>query len=239
LPCRHANIAKDPVIPWDGLTEEEFMVNRSPGQNRLVAMHWLVLAYLVLLALNIWLLWVLPSAPPIEKVSFILAILGIYSLALSFSSETGLSKAFPNWLEQMTSPILRDFAAAAFRVTSMAFLLASLFIKGFPPPVLSRSRFPALLLALPLALGTVVTAAVVAAAYLVVIAPLAYSGYVLASIFLGAIENAPDDFVISSEDGQLTLGAAIRDHRVQLRTLAVGVPAAVVGIGASAYSLFA
>jgi hypothetical protein len=102
--------------------------------------------------------------------------------------------------------------------------------------VLSRLRFIALLLAIPLYLGTAVAAVIVTAAYLAVIAPLAYIGYLLASIFLGAIENAPDDFPISSEEGQLTLKGAIRDHRVQLRTLVVGVPATVVGIGTTAYS---
>lgn len=214
------------------------MVDRSPGQKRPVAMHWLVLAYLSLLALNVWLLWLLPTAPPIEKVSFMLAIVGVYSLALNFSSETGLFKAFPSWLDEMTSPSLRDFAASSFRVTSITYLFGSLFVRGFPPPVLSRVRFFVLPLALPLALGTLVTAFMVTAAYLVVVAPLAYIGYLLAAIFLDAIENAPGDFVVSSEEGQLAMKTAVQDHRVQLRTLVVGLPATVMGIGATAYSFF-
>lgn len=57
----------------------------------------------------------------------------------------------------------------------MVFLLASLFIRGFSPTDVVPLRFLAFLLVIPLALGTVVTAAIVAVAYLVVIAPLAYT----------------------------------------------------------------
>lgn len=59
-----------------------------------------------------------------------------------------------------------------------------------------------------------------------------------ASIFLANIENAPNDFVISSEEGDPTVGTAIREHRVQLRTLVAGVPATIVGIGTTASSFF-
>jgi hypothetical protein len=214
------------------------MVNRSPGQKRIVPTHWLVLAYFLLLALNVWLLWFLPTAPPIEKVSFMLAIVGIYNFALNFLSATGLFKADPSWLDEMTSPSLLDFVAGAFRLTGLAYLTLSLFIRGFPPPTLPRLRFFLLLITIPLALGMLLTAALVTAAYLVVIVPVAYIGYLLASVFLDAIENAPDDFAISSEEGLLTMKEALRDHRAQLRTLVVGLPATVVGIGAAASSVF-
>jgi hypothetical protein len=191
-------------------------------------MHWIVLVYLSLLALNVWLLWFLPAAAPIEKVSFMLAIVGIYSLALNFSTATGLSQADPSWLDQLTSPSLRDFV--------VGWLFGSLFIRGFPPPVLSRLRLLALLLAIPLFLGTAAAAVIVTAAYFAVIAPVAYVAYLLASIILGAVENAPDEALTSREERELK--AAVGDHRVQLRTLAVGVPATVLGIGTTAYSFF-
>jgi hypothetical protein len=199
-------------------------------------MHWIVLVYLSLLALNVWLLWFLPAAAPIEKVSFMLAIVGIYSLALNFSTATGLSQADPSWLDQLTSPSLRDFVVGSFRVAGFAWLFGSLFIRGFPPPVLSRLRLLALLLAIPLFLGTAAAAVIVTAAYLAVIAPVAYVAYLLASIILGAVENAPDEALTSREERELK--AAVGDHRVQLRTLAVGVPATVLGIGTTAYSFF-
>lgn len=212
--------------------------NRSPGGGRTVATRWVVLVYLLLLALNVWLLWFLPEVPTREKVSFVLTLVGFYSLALNFSNGSGLTAAFPSWLADMTSPNLREFAASSFKVLSVAFLMASLFVRGFPPPVLSRLSFVGVLLALPLALVAVVALFVVAAAYLVVIVPLAYIAYLLASIFLDAIENAPGDFLLSSEEGQLTMKGAVREHRAQLKTLVVGVPSTVLGIGTTAYSFF-
>jgi hypothetical protein len=210
---------------------------RSSGEAHVWRTRWIVLAYFVLLALNVWLLWFLPAAPATEKASFVLTLVGFYSLALNFSSNSGLTQAFPDWLEGMTSSNLRDFAAGAFRMTAVAFLLGSLFVRGFPPPLLSRLSFVGVLVALPLALAALVALVVVSAAYLVVIVPVAYIAYLFAAIVLDAVENAPEDFVVSSGDESITMQGTVREHRAQLRTLVVGVPATVLGIGTTAYSL--
>ncbi len=208
--------------------------NRSPGG--IWATQWMALAYVLLLAVNVWLLWFLPEAPPSEKVSFVLALIGLYSLALNFSSGSGLTETFPGWLDQATSPSVRDFTASAFRVTGLAFFSAGLFIRGFPPPMLARLRFVAVVLAIPLWLVVVVVTLVVSVAYLVVVVPLAYAAYLFASIALDAIESAPAD----SDDAQVArpIQEAVSAHRAQLRTLVVGVPATVLGIGTTAYSFF-
>ena len=203
-----------------------------------MATRWVVLAFLVLLALNVWLLWFVPDATATEKASFALTLVGFYSLALNFSNNSGLAEAFPGWLSELTSPNLREFVAASFRVMSVVFLMASLFVRGFPPPMLSRLGLLGALLALPLALAVVVAIFVAGAAYLVVIVPLAYLAYLLASILLDSIENAPEDVALSSEEGSVTMREAVSQHRVQLRTLVVGVPSTVLGIGTTAYSFF-
>jgi hypothetical protein len=208
---------------------------RSP---KTVATRWIVLVFFVLLALNVWLLWLVPDAPETEKASFVLTLVGFYSLALNFSNNSGLAQAFPSWLPGLTSPNLREFSAHSFYVSSAAFSIASLFVRGFPPPMLSRLGFFGVLLALPLALVVVVVAFVAAAAYLVVIVPLAYLAYLLASILLASVENAPTDAALSSEEGSLTIKGAVREHRVQLKTLVVGIPSTVFGIGTTAYTLF-
>jgi hypothetical protein len=207
----------------------------TAGDDR-VAMRWIVLTYLGLVALNIWLLWVLPNAPALEKVAFVLALVGLYSLALNFSKDSGLAKAFPSWLHDSTSPSLRSFAAGAFRTLSVLFALGSQFIRGFPPPLLSPLRVGGTLLALPLALVAVAVLLAITVAYLVVIVPLAYVAYLFAGVFLDAVENAPGDVVLSSEEGVVTVRTMIQDHRAELRTLVVGVPSTVVGIGTTAFS---
>ena len=210
--------------------------DQSPGEAPTVATRWVVLAFLVLLALNVWLLWFVPDAPATEKASFALTLVGFYSLALNFSTDSGLAKAFPGWLSELTSPNLREFVAASFRVMAVVFFMASLFVRGFPPPMLSRLGLLGAFLALPLALAVVVAIFAAGAAYLVVIVPLAYLAYLLASILLDSIENAPEDVALSSEEGSVTMRGAVSQHRVQLRTLVVGVPATVLGIGTTAYS---
>lgn len=219
-------------------TEEEMgMAERPPGQKRLLAMYWILLGYFLLLALDLWLLWVLPTAPAIDKISFMLGMVGLYNLALNFLSQTDLFKAFPSWLDEMTSPTLREFSAGALRTAGIASLVFGLFIKGFPPPrAADRISTP---LALIVVVATPLVTVIVVAVYLVLIAPLAFIGYLLVSIFFDAIENAPEDFLLSSEEGQLTVKAAVRGHRVQLRTLAVGLPATIVAVGTTAFSLFA
>jgi hypothetical protein len=213
------------------------MVDEGPEQKQL-PMYWILLVYFLLLALNVWLLWFLPDASAIEKVSFVLSIVGIYSLALNFSSDTGLSKAFPDWLDDLTSPNLRAFAAGTFRVASVLFLFASLFVRGFPPPASRWIRFFLILLAIPMVPATLVIAFTVAAAYLVVIAPAAYIGYLFAATVLNGVENAPDDVALVSGGRKVDLKQTVQDHRVQLRTLIVGLPATIVGIGTTAYTLF-
>ena len=151
-------------------------------------LHWILLAYFALLGLNVWLLWFLPDASALEKVSFVLSIVGVYSLALNFSSGSNVS---PESLDDLTSPSLRGFAAGSFRVVAVMFLLASLFVRGFPPPSPRWIRVLLILLAIPLVPATFVIAFVLAAAYLVVIAPTAYIAYLFAGTVLDGVENAP------------------------------------------------
>ena len=207
----------------------------TEGDDR-VAMRWIVLAYLGLVALNVWLLWVLPNAATREKVAFVLALIGLYSLALNFSKGSGLTATFPSWLEDSTSPSLRSFAAGAFRTLSVLFLFGSQFVRGFPPPSVAPLRLAGTLLALPLALVVVVVLFAVAADYLVVIVPLAYIAYLFAGVFLDAAENAPNDVVLSSEEGVVTVKTMIAEHHAELRTLVVGVPSTVLGIGTTAFT---
>ena len=107
---------------------ESSKVDRRPEPK--LPLHWILLAYFALLGLNVWLLWFLPDASALEKVSFVLSIVGVYSLALNFSSGSNVS---PESLDDLTSPSLRGFAAGSFRVVAVTFLLASLFVRGFPP----------------------------------------------------------------------------------------------------------
>src|SRR5262245_63785236 len=187
----------------------------TPEEPPKVATRWIVLVFLVLLALNVWLLWFLPDEPALKKAAFVLTLVGFYSLALNFSNNSGLAETFPDWLPDLTSPILRDFVAASFRVLGVAFLMGSLFVRGFPPPLVARGGVLGVLgvlLALPLAFAVVVAIFVAGAAYLVVIVPLAYLAYLLASVVLDSIEHSPQDMALSSEEGSLTMKGLVQEH---------------------------
>jgi hypothetical protein len=211
---------------------------KPPDPDRTWPIRWIVLVYVLLLALNVWLLWFLPDAPASEKASFVLTLVGFYSLALNFSKGSGLVQSFPSWLEDMTSPSLRDFAAGSFRVLSVVFAMASLFVRGFPPPILSPLGILGALAALPLAFVVVAVTFVTGFAYLIVIVPLAYVAYLLASLVVDAVESAPGEVSLDSDEGHLAVKGAVRNHKAELKTLVVGVPATVLGIGTTAWSLF-
>jgi len=206
-------------------------------------LHWLVALYVAALAVNVYVFWVLPSASMLERLAFSLQLIGIYNLALTFLGQTDLFKAFPSWLEEMTSANLRDFSAATFRTLTVIASLSSLAVRGFPPPLVT-GRLPLLLqvlvlvtLGLTFAILAVVLFVLVLVLLLFGIAPVAYIGYVLVGVLLDAISIASEDIQLSSAEGSLSLKGAVRAHHVQLRTLLIGVPATALGVATAGYAL--
>lgn len=220
------------------------MAAADEGQPKgTLPLHWLVALYIAALAANIYVFWVLPSGSMLDRLAFSLQLIGIYNLALTFLSQTDLFKAFPTWLEEMTSPNLRDFSAATFRTLAVLASLSSLAVRGFPPPLVT-GRLPLLLQALVLvtlgltfAILNVVLFVLVVLLLLLGIAPVAYIGYVLVGVLLDAVSSAPGDIQLSSVEGSLSLKETVRAHQVQLRTLLVGVPATALGVATAGYAL--
>jgi hypothetical protein len=211
--------------------------------ERTLPLYWLVALYLAALAVNVYVFWVLPTASLLERLAFALALIGIYNLALSFLRATDFSKTFSSWLDQMTSADLRDFAAATMRTLAVVASLASLAVRGFPPPLVMR-RLPLVLqvlavvvLGLTFAILNVVLFLLVVVVFVLGIAPIAYIGYVLVDVYLDAVSNSPNEIQLSSVEGSLGLKETVRRHRVDLRTLLVGVPAIALGVATQGYAL--
>ncbi len=70
-----------------------------------------IAGYLALLALDVWLLVVLPNAAWEDRAAFVLQIVGLTSIATGFVAATELSKSFPALLDAMTSQNLRSSTA--------------------------------------------------------------------------------------------------------------------------------
>jgi hypothetical protein len=210
---------------------------------RTVPLPWLVALYVAALAVNVYAFWVLPSGSMLERFSFSLQLIGIYNLALTFLSQTDLFRALPSWLEEMTSADLRDFSAGTFRILGVFASLASLAVRGFPPPLVT-GRLPLLLqvfvvfaLGLTFAILAVVLFVLLVPFLLLGIAPVAYIGYVLVGVLLDAVSSAPGDIELSSGEGSVSLKGTVRAHQVQLRTLLVGVPTTAIGVATAGYAL--
>ena len=211
--------------------------------QRTLPLVWLVALYLAALAGNVYVFWILPGGSLLERLAFSLELIGIYNLALTFLRATDFSKTFSTWLDDMTSPNLREFAAATLRTLAVVASLSSLAVRGFPPPLV-MGRLPLLLqvlavviLGLTFAVLNVVLFALVVVVFVLGIAPIAYIGYVFVDVFLDAVTNAPGEVELSSVEGSLGLKATVERHRVELRTLLVGVPAIALGVTTQAYAL--
>ena len=170
------------------------------------------------------------------KIGFLLGLVGIYTFAFGLLSATEVFKQVPGMGEDLTSPNPTRFLAGiaeAMALLSMAFAVAVDPIRTHES--LNRRGGMLLLLLTQVPLMTVgflvVTAFIII--YVVVIAPLAWLGYMVASAPLDSILGASRDMnftTISGETGEetsLSVQEFVDDNLVTLRNLLVAIPSLV------------
>ena len=86
--------------------------------------------YLGVLALDVWLLIVLPNASWEARAAFLFQVVGLFALATGFVSATELSKNFSTLLEEMTSPNLRDFLYGNLKLGTVLLTVMSDLFRG-------------------------------------------------------------------------------------------------------------
>ena len=167
---------------------------------RLRAREWGVRVglYLVLLAFDVWLVFALPNGPWQDKVSLVLAIVGVFGLGVGLLNRSELKAALPEFIdiEAMTSHNLQLFVDGNLRPlgASSEFMIALLYGRDpWSRPDMAIGWRVALVPLSVVSFLAVVAACLLwflaVAAYLIIVAPFAYLAYAVVSLPLLRIRD--------------------------------------------------
>jgi hypothetical protein len=195
--------------------------------------------YLGLLATDVFFLMVEPNASWDVKIGLLLGILGVYTFSFGLLAETEVFDWFPFLNEELTSPNLFEFADANRNAVGSVFLALGnatrtagelrtvRLLKRAENPLLAwlavGLMVPDLIASvLILILRTLVTVVSIGF-YLLVVAPIAYTAYLVVSI---CFEDFIAELATEREtDGRVASDRAVaHEHRAKIRNLLVGIP---------------
>jgi hypothetical protein len=203
-------------------------------------------AWSLLAAFDLWLLLIHPDASWPDRISFALGLVGVYTFAFGILSASGVLKWMPDLGRELTSPNPTVMIAGIFTATALLPLGFSVALgSGRTRESLDRRggvvlyllQTPVLLLGLLVGLAFLVV-------YLVLVAPLAWIAYVVASAPLDGILTSAHDSEIAWTDrdsgGETTLSIKqlVEENLVALRNGLVAVPALVSSLILRASGLF-
>ena len=210
------------------------MASAGEARNERKVTLVVVVIYLGLLALDVWLLIVVPSVSWEERISFLLQVVGIFALATGFIAATDLSKNFATLLAEMTSPNLRDFLYGNFKLGSIVTSVMHELYRGL---LSSNGWYASLpfallwLLALPVILALL-------AAYYVFVVPVAYIAYVAASAPLLTIGDAQDSVTVRAGKEKVDARELVVGHMIPLRSFMVAGTTTLISLVARVPSLY-
>jgi hypothetical protein len=194
------------------------------------------------IALDVWLLSTHVRGSVIDRISFALGIVGLYSIVLGFVQRSKELKGFGGFVEGMTSANLLEFVATNLQVLGLLLLTIA-------PAAGSGSKRTAEHNRLLGALGGVLFLIVpfVVVAYVVfhvlVIMPLAYVAYLLAEAAVDRLASAPTDtlaFATAASGIQsIRLSDVILSDRVASKSYLVGLPATFLALALNLVAKFA
>jgi hypothetical protein len=206
-----------------------------------------VVVYLVLLAFDLWLLLVYRDAAWEVKVGFLFQVLGLYTFAFGLVTRTEIARRFAFLTGDLTSPNLFRFAAGNMVLLAIATSAYSVALnpRKRPDAQPSGAFGTTAYLVASLLLTTVVFLAFVVwvIVYLVVIAPLAYLGYVVVSFPLREIEGSGSDIAIDVQGGSgeaqsVTMRELVASSRVELRNFLIAIPSLALSLVLQARTFF-
>jgi hypothetical protein len=192
-----------------------------------------VLLYLAALALDIWLVFVLPKGSWQDHAGLALGVIGIFAFATGFLNATGFAKATgwgqafpPDFLDDLTSPNLIDFVAANLRLLGVSQWFGIAFIYGRDPWAgwgmgWKLALFPFLLLYAMVVTLLSLLWIVACFAYLVLVVPFAYLAYAAVSLPLLRIKKTDETKSIDNPWG-LNPRKVVEDRMFELRVFGVG-----------------
>ena len=182
-----------------------------------------VLGYIGLVALVLWLLAVRPRLPLRDRISGLLQLLAVYTFIIGLLSASGAFKAFVTLQQELTSPDPLVFLRANLHVFMGIF---SAMAVALDPATSSAATW----IALPVIVVLELLVFVYAVVHFFVIVPLAYFAYLITSVPVDAILNAPSDVEITIGTEIVHIKGLVCENQAALRNFAVGIPAFVVSL---------
>ncbi len=182
-----------------------------------------VLGYITLLALVLWFLAIRPRLPLKDKVSGLLQLLAVYTFILGLLSASGVFTAFGSLQRELTSPDPLLFLRA--NLTMFVGIFSAMSV-ALDPSTWSVGTW----IALPVLFVLTLVLFLYAVVHFFVIVPLAYFAYLITSVPVDAILNAPSDVEISVGAESVRIKALVLKSEAAIRNFAVGIPAFVVSL---------
>lgn len=202
------------------------MGQQSSRKDRVFA-YGIVSLILVLLALEIagLILW-MPGTWN-DRLTAVLAIVGIYGLAIGFFSRSAALVDFRDTLEDLTSPNVLKYLGGNFYFLPFLFSLAAVGlskykIEGYPVALGCLGQF------LYLALMPFLFA--YAVFHIFVVAVLSYLPVVLASAMVAPIVYSSGDIEISIGQKKVLVSSIVKKDPVAIKGFLIGVPALLVSL---------
>jgi hypothetical protein len=220
-------------VPYQSNADRASGGGRNPRAVFIVGLGLLLVA-----TFDVWLLLIRPDLPFDAKARFFFGLLGVYTFTFGVLSASGLFEKMPSVGRDLTSPNPAIFLAGnltAFALLQSAFAVAlrsertpeSLDRRGAVVRFFAETLF--------LFLGVVLLIAFIII-YYVLIAPLAWLAYVIASAPLDSIMGSAADMSLSisgssvGEEQTVTVKGLVGDHLTTLRNVLVAVPSLVLSL---------
>jgi len=216
------------------------MTDEQVEQRRHERLLWVVViaVYVALLALDIWIYFLVPSIPWLSRVGFVFQVVGVAGLATGFLAATEISKRLSSLLEDLTAPNLRQFVAGNLALSAIVMSVLSCLFSGI---LFSRRWYTALPLALVYFIS-VPFVFVLGLAYYVLVVPPAYIAYSMVSAPLNTIKDSNREITITRGEGEgqekIDVRAIIVEHTVALRGFLVGLASTLFAVATKAIENF-
>jgi hypothetical protein len=200
----------------------------------LIGTGWALLA-----AFDLWLILVVPDAAWDKKVSFVLALIGIYTFAFGVIEGSGILAWWPRLGRDLTGPHPVLLLGAIVTLLGMLFSAAALAIdsKKTSESFDRRGGLYLSFLQMPVIFLVMIILIPFALVYILFVVPLAWIAYAIVSAPLDSLLTSARDQEWTVEDRSITIKQLVDEHLVTLRNALVAVPALVSSVVLGASSL--
>jgi len=185
---------------------------------RLIFSVVVVLVYVALVGFILWFMGTRKWSPIRDRVSGLLQLLAVYTFVLALLSASGVFDALGSLRSDLVSSDPLLFLRANFWMLAGLFSAMSV---ALDPGTSSAFTW----LTLPVLVVLLLLLFVYAVVHILVVVPIAYFAYLITSIPVDAILNAPSDVLIEIGTESVRIKALVMKNEATIRNVAVGIPA--------------